>query len=327
VTQVESLEFQDLQKYVEGKQFSVRIENLDNTGWSLSNEETNALLNRLRTIGKPLGEYVGGKIYRGVLTGLNEAFVINEEKRRELIASDKKSANLIKPFLAGRDIKRYEQPVYRNYIIFTRRGVDIKKYPAIERHLSAFRDQLEPRPASWKGKEWAGRKPGPYKWYEIQDTVDYYEAFEKPKILFPDISTRGNFLLDESGALYSANTTYFIPFADKYLLGILNSSLMTFFYSRLVTSIRGGYLRFFTQYVEKIPIADPPVTTAEYRNRLIGLVDTMISLNIRLTEVKIEDEMRSVQRRIDAADKQIDALVYELYRLTEEEIRIVEGDQ
>jgi adenine-specific DNA-methyltransferase len=139
---------------------------------------------------------VNGKIYRGVLTGLNEAFVIDEETRARLIREDPKSAELIKPFLAGRDIKRYEPPETDNYLIFTRRGAKIEDYPAIERHLEQFKDRLMPKPKDWIGGEWKGRKPGSYEWFEIQDSIDYYQEFEKPKILFPDISVRDNFTLD-----------------------------------------------------------------------------------------------------------------------------------
>jgi type I restriction-modification system DNA methylase subunit len=321
VTQVESLEFQDLQKYVEGKQFSVRIGNLDNTGWSLSNEETSALLNRLRTIGIPLGKYVQGKIYYGIKTGLNEAFVINEEKRRELIARDKKSADLIKPFLAGRDIKRYQQPVHHNYIIFTRRGIDIKRYPAIERHLSEFREQLEPRPAIKKGKEWAGRKPGSYKWYEIQDAVDYYKEFEKPKILWPEIAGSARFTFDDK-RLYVNNKLFLIPSDDLFLLGLLNSSLLRLFIHNNCTGLQGDSYNFSSIFVERTPIMatpEPPM-----KEHICGLVRTMLDRNREAAAARTNQERTTFQRQIDATDKQIDALVYELYGLTEEEIKVVE---
>ena len=108
---------------------------LDDGGWSLVDEQTRAVLDKLRNTGVPLGEYVDGKIYRGVLTGLNEAFVIDSSTRDKLIAEDPKSAELIKPFLAGRDIKRYQSLQTDKNLIFTRRGVKIKEYPAIESYL------------------------------------------------------------------------------------------------------------------------------------------------------------------------------------------------
>ena len=110
----------------------------------------------------------------GFKTGLNEAFVIDAATRDRLISEDARSAELIKPFLAGRDIKRYEPPASDKFLIFTRHGVDIDEYPAIKKHLSQFKEQLMPKPRNWKGDEWRGRKPGAYEWYEIQDTVDYH---------------------------------------------------------------------------------------------------------------------------------------------------------
>ena len=131
-----------------------------------------------------------GKIFYGIKTGYNEAFVIDEETKKRLIEEDPKSAEVIKPFLAGRDIKRYQQPVSDKYLIFTRRGINIDGYPAIKNHLLHYNDRLMPKPADWKGESWKGRKPGLYKWYEIQDTIDYWREFEKPKILWPGISKK-----------------------------------------------------------------------------------------------------------------------------------------
>src|SRR5690606_9648048 len=109
---------------------------LEASGWSLASAEEQKLFRKLMGMGVPLGEYVDGKIYRGVLTGLNEAFVIDADTRKALIKADRKSAEVIKPFLAGRDIKRYQQPKSGKYLIFTRRGIDIDKYPAIKEHLA-----------------------------------------------------------------------------------------------------------------------------------------------------------------------------------------------
>ena len=119
---------------------------------------------KLKGSGVPLSEYVGGKIYYGIKTGLNEAFVIDEATRKRLIAEDAKSAELIKPFLAGRDIKRYEQPRSDKYLIFTRHGLNIDDYPAIKQYLAQFKERLTPKPKDWVGKDWKGRKPGAYEW-------------------------------------------------------------------------------------------------------------------------------------------------------------------
>jgi hypothetical protein len=327
VTQVRSLDFKTLDEYVQEHRYPVSQSALEDEGWSLTDSRTQALLTRLRTLGVPLGEYVDGRIYRGILTGLNEAFVIDAATRARLISEDPGSAELIKPFLAGRDVKRYAPPVSERYLIFARRGVDIKKYPAIEQHLRRFKEQLIPRPKDWEEGAWKGRKPGPYQWYEIQDTVAYYADFENTKILLPDISTRGNFTLDEAGGMYSANTTYIICSSDHYLLGLLNSSLMDFYYRNLAAVYRGGYLRFFSQYMIQLPIrtinlSNPTDVTCH--NRMVRMVQEMLLLHKQLAAARTGHEQTALQRQIDATDRQIDRLVYNLYELTDDEIKIVE---
>ncbi|WP_456433921.1 Eco57I restriction-modification methylase domain-containing protein [Nitratifractor sp.] len=252
VCEVESLDFGDLRDYVAAHGHATDRRDLDEAGWNLAPVEVQRLLRKLRESGTPLGEYVNKEIYRGVLTGLNDAFVIDRATRDRLVAEDPASAGIIKPFLAGRDIKRYETPEAEKFLIFTRRGIDIDRYPAIKRHLEQFKERLMPKPKDHKGP-WPGRKAGNYQWYEIQDTIAYYEKFEKPKILYPDISQFGNFTIDFQGN-YSSNTTYIIPVASKELLGILNSQLFTFVFSYLSSEIRGGFLRWIRQYMEQMPI-------------------------------------------------------------------------
>jgi len=175
-----------------------------------------------------------------------------------------------------------------------------------------------------------GRKPGAYEWYEIQDTIDYYTEFEKPKIVFPDISLQGNFAFDAEGRLYATNTTYIIPVDDKYLLGLLNSRLMTFFYENLSSRYRGGYLRFIYQYIVQLPIrtidAASPADAARH-DRMASLVAQMLDLKRQHAgaETAFDDRRHDLARRIEQLDREIDQLVYELYGLTGDEIAIVEG--
>jgi hypothetical protein len=159
MTLVKSLDFQSLREYVKENYYNVNQSALDDTGWSLRNETTMALLAKIGTKGIPLRKYVGRNIYRGILTGFNEAFIIDAQTRENLIAEDPKSAELIKPFPAGRNTKRYEQPIGNKYLIFAKRGINIKEYPAIERHLLQFKERLMPKPKDWVGIEWIGRKP------------------------------------------------------------------------------------------------------------------------------------------------------------------------
>jgi type I restriction-modification system DNA methylase subunit/predicted type IV restriction endonuclease len=329
VTQVKTLDFDSIAEYVKENCFNVNSSNLDDKGWSLVDEKEHALLDKLRTVGVSLKEYVDGKIYRGVLTGLNEAFVIDKVTRDRLIAEHPRSAEIIKPFLAGRDIKRYQEPKSKKYLLFTRRGIDIEKYPAIKKYLSEFKERLMPKPKGWKGEKWKGRKPGAYQWYEIQDTIDYYAEFEKPKIMLPDISLKGNFTYDDEGN-YCVNTSYIITNIDKYLLGLLNSNITNFVYKEMSPSYRGGYLRFIYQYLIQLPIRKINFSDLEDKarhDRMVALVEQMLELNKKLQAAKTGHEQNALKRQIEYTDRQIDSLVYKLYGLTEEEIKIVEEEE
>jgi hypothetical protein len=266
-------------------------------------------------------------MFRGVVTGLNDAFIIDRATLDRLVGEDPRSARIIKPVLAGRDIGRYHIAFQDRYLVFTRRGVNIREFPAVLEHLSRYRRELTPRRS--KSAE-HGRKPGDYEWYEIQDTIDYHGEFAKPKIIYPDIATTCRFALDRDG-YFSSNTTYFIPSDDLYLLGLLNSRLAQFYFSQVCAGLEGGgttYLRFFGQYIEKFPvraISSSNRSDKARHDKMVELVERMLSLHKQLAAAKTGHDKTAIQRQIDATDRQIDQLVYELYGLTDEEIAIVEG--
>ena len=324
--QVDTLEFSSLREHVASLRYAVDKTLLDDGGWSLARQEVQALVNRLMTNMPSLDTYVQKEIYRGVTTGLNKAFVIDDDTRARLIEESPNSAELIKPFVAGRDVKKYGTLTPNKYLIFTRRGVDIESYPVILDYLNQFRSSLEPKPNDWSGGSWSGRTPGNYNWFEIQDTVDYWRKFEQPKIILPDISLRGNFTYDADDA-FCANTAYIIPVDDKYLLGILNSKLITFIYSSISSTYRGGYLRFIYQYLAQLPIRaidfDNPADV-QMHDKMVELVETMLDLHRQLPGLTAV-QRGVVEQRIEAVDREIDGLVYRLYGLSGEERRIVEG--
>ncbi|OGW14847.1 MAG: hypothetical protein A3G93_06330 [Nitrospinae bacterium RIFCSPLOWO2_12_FULL_45_22] len=324
-TQVKTLEFESLEGYVKENRHSVKLSTLDDTGWSLTDERSSALLNKLKKTGVPLKEYVKGKIYYGIKTGLNEAFVIDEETRNKLFSEDTKSKEIIKPFLLGRDIKRYQPPTGNQFLIFTRRGIEIQKYPAIEKYLSQYKERLMPKPKGWKGSNWKGRKPGTYKWYEIQDAVDYYAKFEKPKIIVPCIVQNASYTLDDTG-FYSNDKTSIIVTGDLYLLGTLNSRVADFFMHSISSTKQGGYFEYKPMYFSQIPIrtidsSNP--SDKSYHDSVVAFVRQMLELHKRSASAKTDHDKTVIQRQIDATDRQIDQLVYELYGLTEDEIKIV----
>jgi type I restriction-modification system DNA methylase subunit len=327
VTAMKTLTFDSLEAYVAGHRVTIQQSSLDDAGWNLGPETEQQLLAKIRAAGIPLGDYVKGKIFYGIKTGLNEAFVIDAATRVRLIAEDPRSAEVIKPFLAGRDIKRYQEPKSDKYLIFTKRGIDINAHPAIKNHLMQFKKQLMPKPKDFTGAKWPGRKPGSYKWYEIQDAVDYYEEFEKPKILLPDIALSMQ-ATDDQNHFFCVNTAYIIPTDDKYLLALLNSKLVHLFYSKLSSSIRGGYLRFIRQYVETIPIKlidKADVSGKSLYVSLISHVTLMLQLNKELQSATLPDQKEQLKSRIGHTDDRINRMIYQLYGLTEEEVAVVEN--
>ncbi len=152
--------------------------------WRLEDDALAALRAKITDGRKTLGEVYGAPLY-GIKTGLNEAFIIDRATRNRLIKADPKSAEVLKPFLKGENVKRWRVEPQDLWLIFTRQGIDIEQYPAIKQHLWQFKDQLEPKPKDWPiNQTWQGRKAGSYKWYEIQDTVAYWEKFLEPKIVY-----------------------------------------------------------------------------------------------------------------------------------------------
>ena len=308
--------------------FIVPQEQLNQQGWILKNEAEVALMAKLIGIGIPLGKYVNSNFFRGVTTGLNAAFVIDSATREELVNADSKSSELIHPSRCGEDVREYYIENTDTFIIFTRRGTDINRYPAIKAHLEKFKADLTPKNSSSDRK---GRKPGSYRWFEIQDDVAYYDVFSKPKIVFPDICKFPRFCYDDTG-IYLTNTAYALGTDDKYLLGILNSKVFWFAISNISIpfGVRAGEYRYrlIYQYMEKVPIRvakmDDPADRALH-DKLVALVDKMLLLVPRLRSAKSETERETLQNAVSATDRAIDALVYELYGLTPEEIAIVEN--
>lgn len=202
--------------------------------------------------GLRLGAICNGLLGWGVKTGLNEAFIIDEPTREKLISETPAAAEIIKPIIAGNDVRRYDVQFRNKYLIYTYRGVDISKYPSVERHLRPFRSYVDEK----GNRVGLDHRATQQEWYELQQPqVAYRQYFEKPKIIYPDIGKELRFAMDERG-FYGANTTYFLPTADWFLCGVLNSAPVLKWIELSLADIRGGYLRFFGQHMEQLPIPD-----------------------------------------------------------------------
>jgi hypothetical protein len=292
------------------------ISGLTSDGWSLSESGPQRLVTRLSREYTSLSEYVDGKTYFGIKTGLNKAFIIDQDVHDSLIDEDPKSIEILKPLLEGRNVRRYSIEYKNKYLIWTYIGVPIGEYPAVMNHLEQFKDKLQKR---WDQGD---------HWWELR-SCSYYPLFEEPKIIYPDIATTCRFSYDSQG-FFGSNTTYFIPGTDLYLLGILNSKLGQFYFTEVCAGLEGGgttYLRFFGQYIEDFPVRKMDLNSAQdvvNHENITSMVRRMLELNEQFRTVSIPTERELIDRQIDALDAKLDEAVYDIYDLSMDERSIVE---
>ncbi|MGH2569027.1 MAG: TaqI-like C-terminal specificity domain-containing protein, partial [Bacteroidota bacterium] len=303
-------ELQRFEPTFRSQAFDLKQQMLGVNGWRLEEPHVQALLEKIKKAGVPLEEYVEGKIYRGIITGYNEAFVIGEETKKRLIKEDKKSAEVIKPLLRGRDVKRYSIDYQNLYLIYISNGWtnEHRKKQEPEMFLKA---QLPKIYQHLKGYEKALRKrddQGEY-WWELRPCT-YLDEFAKMKIVYPNILKRPEFTFDTEG-YYTNQKCFFTPIADKYLLAFLNSSVSMFLFQQLLPKLQGDFFEPSYLYFKTFPIAAP---TESQRRAIEGRVEKILvskKSNPSADTAKLERE--------------IDEIVYEIYGLTKEEIAIVEG--
>ncbi|MCT7604407.1 Eco57I restriction-modification methylase domain-containing protein [Aliarcobacter butzleri] len=350
---------------VNGKNFLFK--ELDDNGWNIF--ETN-LLQKLYDNSITLDIYTNGNINRGVMTGFNDAFVIDEKTKIELLNEDNNSEKIIKPFLIGKDIQRYKNPKIDKWLLYIPWDIKIDEYPAIYKYLEKFKTNLENRPEV---------KQGRYPWYALSRYGSkYVDDFEKSKIIYLVFQVNPAFTMNKNNA-YCNNATFIFPKEDYFLLGILNSKLGWFLISNICTKIQGGYQLIY-DYFKKIPIklySDDKKDYFEKRVKEIFITneklqetkqnfhnelkleklttklqkfeelefDDFIKEYTKAKKIKFADkleernfkndwkalfesdkkEVLEIQNQINQTDKEIDQMVYKLYDLTQDEIKIVEG--
>jgi len=209
--------------------------------WELENPALRALREKIRAGRKTLKEVYGSPL-RGVVTGLNAAFVIDTATRDRLCAQDPRSAELLKPFLEGKDLKRWRAEPRGLWLIYVPKNrIDIEDYPALHDWLLPFKEGLEKRATKQE-------------WFELQQAQEAYAPhFAAPKISYPHFNDTRNFSFEPLGA-FSNDKSYLIPSDDKALLGLLNSRVLWFMLSSMSPPVRGGFHELRVQYVEKLPI-------------------------------------------------------------------------
>tara|TARA_R110002051_G_scaffold4229_5_gene22725 strand:+ start:49173 stop:52445 length:3273 start_codon:yes stop_codon:yes gene_type:complete len=363
----------------------VHFNSLTDNSWNFVPLKNQKLLEKIKIDSILLSDFVKGKINRGVLTGKNEVFIFNKTKKVDLVSKGA-SKEIIKPILLGSAIKRYHINYDDDYILFTRRGLDINKYPTLLEYLKPFYEVLKPR----NNGELIGRKAGPYKWFEIQDNIAYYKDFEDVKIVYPRTNNQCNFQLDTKG-YYLSDNNFYIKSSSKDLLGLLNSKLIYFYLRNICTTLQGGYYDFRRDKIDTIPIkknipigfisnlVDRVIDKHSRYNKCISLFSIYLKVQNKIEKstrklqnwheldfneflkelnkaIKATNKERlkedkeaipiltkkdefewlelfeenkkkaqDLQSQINQTEKEIDAMVYELYGLTQEEIEIVEN--
>jgi hypothetical protein len=315
--------------YLETHRYSIPHSRLGQGRWILSDTRVQDLVRKVQKAGTPLGEYVMGALYQGIRVGNCSALIIDEETKKRLIEENPESAVIIRPFLSGEGPERYLPPdMGGSHLIMVPHGTDMKKYPAVFRHLLRHKKEPVQRKRDFKGEEGIREKSDASPWYELPDTVSSSEVFEKPKIIFPGIARERRFTLDPSGH-YCASTCRIISSSSPYLLGILNSRLIWFIIRQTIPPIRGEYRRLYGSRFETIPVFvpdfDDPGELSRH-NSLEALVGRLLLLRKRSAETNDIRAKTLYQQQITELDRLIDGIVYELYRLTPEEIMIVEKD-
>ncbi len=284
------------------------------------------LRDKIESVGTPLKDW-DIQINYGIKTGANEAFIIPTEKREEILNACKtqeereRTERLIKPILRGKDIKRYSYEWAHLWVINTHNGytsnlkskippIDIEKYPALKTHLDSHWDTIATRSDQ-------GDTP-----YHLRNCA-YLEDFEKEKIVYGEIVQEPRFYLDngecELGYFYAEATSFILTGEHlRYLLGMLHSKLITFVFK---TFYAGGGLgesgyRYKKAFIERLPI--PQITEKNQE-----LADEITDGAEQILQAKVKDPKANTQK----LEKEIDALVYQLYHLTDEEIKIIEDGQ
>ncbi len=306
--------------------------------WNFTDNAKQALLDKLNAMPLKLKD-ITRKIFQGVATSADKIFVLKIIEELEntyrcfSVVLDKEieiEKGLVKPFLMGKDVKRYENMKPKNVVIFPYLLIESKAQLMTKEYIQSY------FPIGWayileNKKSLEDREKGKFcsTWWQFSRPQNMHE-FNQTKLLTPEISFGCNMTLDEFGVLYHTTKVYSFVFKEqiqtdfKYYLGIFNSKLLWYFLKSTGYVLRGGYFTFKTQYLQPFPIPQTP--DPSHQSQLIKLVETMLQLNKDLQSATLPEQKEQLKARIDYTDKKIDKLVYELYNLTDDEIKIVEGE-
>jgi hypothetical protein len=311
-------EFCSLSQSITSRAANYKPTQLKAEGWSLEGGHSLAVVDKIRLKGIPLITYVKKRLYRGILTGFNDAFVIDNNTRQLLVSENRSSQELIKPWVRGKDIKRWHYSWNELYIILIASSANSDhewsgktdkaafecfkmNYPAIARHLQQYKDELKER-----------TDKGTYYW-ELR-SCDYWEEFLLPKIVFNETSKRLHAYLDTTGNIIN-KTGFIIHSPDApFVLSILNSTMMDWLYRSTFPSWgdpwNSGRVQFRGNLMNNIPI---PLATPAIKSQLTKLAEKAAKYASSGNTVSVAE-----------VEKEIDDIVYKLFDLTKDEIAYIE---
>lgn len=294
----ETLWTSDLGEVLHSTGILVTQRELESSAWRFEDRRITALRRKIADAGVPLKEYCGGQIYRGIVTGLNAAFVLDQRTRDLLVAQDPRSAEVLKPLLEGKDLKPWRAEWRGLWLIYTHHGIEINRYPAVLEYLRTFKHRLERRATA-----------GKHRWYELQQPQQaYVPAFESHKIVWPNLQNAPRYSFDTKHFYINAPACC-LPTEDWLVLAVLNSSVGWFWMRSTAIMRQSGWIEAKPQYVSGVPI---PVEVSHDDREIIT------DLAQRLSAEDCPD-------RFDLEAELNDHIAFLHGLTTEEELRIVEG--
>lgn len=301
-------EITDFPSYINNNKFYYDQEEFQAKSWCLLPVNILAVRRKIQQSGKTLEEY-HTKIRLGIATGANEAFIIDNRQRTIFKNLNGKNLRIIEPLLRGKDIYRYGYKLPDLYILLTKNEIDVKKeYPDIYNYLNSFGDKFKKRGA--KGKHWTNLR-----------ACAFFDDFKKEKIVWIELADKGRFALCNE-EIYLLNSAYFLippkDLSSRYLLGILNSTVIQFYLHSIAETSGMGVTRWINTFVKEFPI--PNITIGQQKP-----IEKKVSEILSLTNNGDYLDKPDKQAQVSALERQINELVYALYGLAPEEIEIVEG--
>ncbi len=291
-----------LRQYFAEKSFL--ITDFSTEKWSFENNVQKNLRNKIKNSGIPLKNW-NIEIFRGIITGFNEAFFIDESTKNELIAKDKNNKKIIKPILRGRDLDRFRYDFANLYLIFTHNGIKKenippinveKDFPTVFEYLKKFENQLKIR-----------KNQGVH-WTNLQ-SCSFFKKFEKEKLIYPETTgNRGEFFVDTSGMFLDKTCFMIVGEHLHYFSAVLSSKLMTWYLNGVARLLGNQGIQYSKYYMVDIPI----LQISEKQEQEIEKI------------VKEIAKRKQKGKNTDELESQIDKLVYKLYDLTDSEVKIVE---